>query len=133
MTNAPYPIRLDPELSNIPRSMILAHDAQCEHNHGHSLEYRESKYGGLTPEEAVAILEDREYARMSILGARRRLLQLVVEFHAKHSFSAMEMILAHLDSATNRAERMRDGHTPVHRGTFNLLLGDLVLLREMLT
>ena len=66
-----------PECPNsVPWGLIEPHDAQAKRNHGQSLR-RLSERGGLAPSEAVAVLEDRRYHRMTDSEAINRLSVLI--------------------------------------------------------
>ncbi len=56
-------------------SAIAGHERQAMRNHGQTLE-RLAERGGLSPAEAVAIIEDRAFERMTLEDAERRLLEL---------------------------------------------------------
>jgi hypothetical protein len=62
----------------IPWSLIAPHEAQAKSNHGQSLE-RLDERGGLTADEAVAVLEDRPWHRMPRAESNARLLELMAE------------------------------------------------------
>lgn len=77
-----FPIRQDDEIKTVPWAMLEEHRAQARANHGgRELEDIAIYKGGLTPCEAVAILEDREWERMPFTGATLRLRELVDEWH----------------------------------------------------
>ncbi|CCJ07038.1 Hypothetical protein BN69_1587 [Methylocystis sp. SC2] len=57
---------------SVPMSLLSAHEAQALTNHGQSLAQPRSR-GGLSACEAVAILEDRPWRRMSKVEANRSL------------------------------------------------------------
>ena len=66
MSNRTFPIMNHGEPkccpSSIPWDIIAGHEEQAYHNHGQSLELLASR-GGLSPCEAVAILEDRGWVK----------------------------------------------------------------------
>ncbi len=62
----------------LPWSIIEPHEAQALKNHGQTLE-RLAERGGLSACEAVAILEDRSWHRMSEEDAFIRLANIVKE------------------------------------------------------
>jgi hypothetical protein len=133
MTSFIYPIRLDSEVKYIPRAMITPHDEQCVANHGKSLDVMEQSYGGLTPAEAMAILEDREFARMPLSVARRRLQEMSVVFmHGRTSPSDAAHVNSRLETIVQRLEHMRDGHTVPSRTIFNMVLEDVAMIRRIL-
>ncbi len=69
------PIMDHPELPPIPWEIISPHERQAERNHGQSL-LRLAERGGLGPDEAVAILEDRRWHKMNEISAINRLSEL---------------------------------------------------------
>ena len=62
-----FPIMSGKYLKGIPWSMIAPHEAQAQRNHQQSLE-RLAQRGGLSPDEALVVIEDRRY-----------------DFHASHA------------------------------------------------
>lgn len=66
-------------LSEIPYGMIALHGAQAYRNHSQSID-RLNERGGLSPCEAVAVLEDREWKKMPTGDADLRLILLVEEY-----------------------------------------------------
>jgi len=81
MTEKLFPIRQDDEIKTVPWAMLEEHRAQARANHGgRELEDIAVFKGGLTPCEAVAILEDREWERMPFTAATLRLRELVEEW-----------------------------------------------------
>lgn len=69
------PLR-DIQISIMPVAALAPHEAQALANHGQNLD-RLAQRGGLSLCEAIAILEDRPYARMEPDAARARLRQLL--------------------------------------------------------
>lgn len=65
------PILHDAELKSIPRALLEPHLARCMINTGRTIDQLE----GLTPEEALAIIEDRPWQRMAASEAREQLRQ----------------------------------------------------------
>lgn len=61
---------------SMPWGLIEPHDEQAKKNHGQSLR-RLSERGGLAPSEAVAVLENRHYWRMTDFEAINRLNELI--------------------------------------------------------
>lgn len=61
----------------IPWEVIRPHEAQARHNHGGQSLDRLAERGGLSPSEAVAVLEDRRWHSMLIVDAIRRLVHIV--------------------------------------------------------
>ena len=60
----------------IPWDMLLPHEQQAQKNHYQTLGQL-AEQGGLTPDEVVAILEDRSYYVMDELTAIERLAKLI--------------------------------------------------------
>lgn len=80
----PMPISLGirgPKLEPLPWAIIEPHQKQALRNHGQTLE-RLRERGGLSPCEAVAIIEDRRWRRMQRFDAVERLADLVREASA---------------------------------------------------
>lgn len=71
-----FPIRLDNDVKSIPWAVLSPHEPQALANHGHTLDELAAR-GGLSPEEAVAIMEDRPFERMPFTQARLRLRDLI--------------------------------------------------------
>lgn len=72
--------RLDAQLPRVPASIpwraIEPHRQQAYNNHAQTLE-RLAQRGGLSPGEAVAVMEDREWTSMDMDTAIERLIDLV--------------------------------------------------------
>lgn len=64
----------------LPWRMVEAHQAQARANHGQTVE-RLAERGGLTPDEAVAVLTDRAYAPMTLSIAEEVLDGLLRTYH----------------------------------------------------
>lgn len=72
--------RRNPDLRrSIPWAMIAPHEAQAQHNHSQTLQ-RLAERGGLSPNEAVCVLEDRRRESVEPLDAWERLEKLVQEW-----------------------------------------------------
>lgn len=71
-----FPILKSNVFRAIPWSMLEPHEGQAEKNHYQSLK-RLAERGGLSPCEAVAVLEDRKYHRMSDDEAEMALIRLL--------------------------------------------------------
>lgn len=71
-----FPIRHDDLLKSIPWEVITPHEVQALRNHRMGL-VKLAERGGLTPCEALAVIEGREWERMAFTDARRRLLDYV--------------------------------------------------------
>jgi hypothetical protein len=75
----------------IPWAMIAPHERQARANHYQSLE-RLAERGGLSADEAVAVLSDTAFERRPFKGvdANRRLAEMLVEFAARMPIVAGE-------------------------------------------
>lgn len=73
-----FPIMQTPAegLTTIPLAMIAPHEPQAMKNHGQSLE-RLAERGGLSPGEALSVLEDRRWEAVEPADASARLTALV--------------------------------------------------------
>ena len=70
-------IRALPEYpESIPWALAIAHLEQMNRNHSQTASQL-ARRGGLSPEELVAVLEDRPWRSMSMADACRRLAELV--------------------------------------------------------
>lgn len=120
MTNLrKFPIRLDDRVTSIPWDMIAAHEAQARQNHGLYIEELAAR-GGLTPEEAVAILEDRPFERMPLTASTLRLKALVDEWT-----NPAPVVATRVAGGIALLERLRDGKAVPHRGHYNELIAIL--------
>lgn len=82
MSRAVMPIMSSPFMSEIPFAMIAPHEKQAQRNHWQSLD-RLAERGGLSACEALAILEDRPWARgVSKEDDARLLINKVREWRA---------------------------------------------------
>lgn len=75
-----------PVMLNVPMALLEPHEAQASTNHGQTLA-RLAERGGLSPCEAVAILEDRRWHLMSDDDAYRRLFQHYTQFQQRQNAS----------------------------------------------
>lgn len=119
---AQFPIALDPQLKAVPVSVLAPHEAQALKNHGKNLKTLAAQ-GGLTPEEAVAIIEGRPWERMAFSEARQKLLDYVAGATREPEPAPEESpaILA-INDAIRIAENIRSGLTPPTRHAFNKLI-----------
>lgn len=62
---------------SIPWGVIAPHDSQAQINHGGQTLERLAKRGGLSPDELVAVMEDRKWRPMNMRDAVDRLKQLI--------------------------------------------------------
>jgi hypothetical protein len=74
-------------IKSFPLSVIAPHEAQAKKNHYQTLK-RLAERGGLSPSEAVAVLEDRQWRSMPDDEAWSRLMAIVASkqggAHAEH-------------------------------------------------
>lgn len=82
-----FPIIQDDEIKTVPFDMMDKHDGQARINHGGWGVQALAARGGLTPEEACAILENRAYQEMTKTGAMLALKQHVEQWLAKEGKS----------------------------------------------
>lgn len=73
-----FPIQSGP---SIPWAAIEPHEDQARRNHGQSLEHLAER-GGLSPCEAVAVMESRRWEPMDGAAAVSRLRELAAPFEA---------------------------------------------------
>lgn len=124
MTDGTFPIRLDDKISSVPMALMQKHDVQAVANHGHGLVWIASR-GGLTPEEAVCVLEDKPFERMGATYATLRLMELVNQ----HRGRPVPVLLAvpappigdRLEHALGLVRRLRDGRAVPHKALYNEL------------
>lgn len=88
-----FPIRHDDQLTSIPWDTIAPHEVQALRNHHRSLASLAER-GGLTPCEALAVIEGRPWERMAFTDARRRLADYV------RGASADDATVAAMDAAS---------------------------------
>jgi len=69
--------------ASIPWAMIEPHRKQAAKNHGGQSLERLADRGGLAPDEAIAVLEDRAWTFKESLYARARLEELVRAWEAR--------------------------------------------------
>lgn len=72
----PFPILNDPYLRGIPWAAILPHEKQAQTNHSQTLKGLAGR-GGLSACEAVAILMDRPWSRVSQEWARAKIFSIL--------------------------------------------------------
>lgn len=114
----------------IPWDMIAPHERQAKINHdGQTLE-RLAARGGLSMEEAVAVLEGTTWRDRNRVVARFRLTQLVYAFEG----GLLVQKIAGLESVIARAVRRLggevDGH-PTDRYNFLKRIDELVAIEKM--
>ena len=73
----------------LPWSMIAPHEMQARSNHGGQTLRRLAERGGLGACEAVAVLNDRRWQRMTEADAQRELTALLAAYQAQRSTAAV--------------------------------------------
>lgn len=143
-----FPIRLDQEIKHVPFALMLEHAAQAAANHGGQSVHVLAARGGLTPEEAVAIIEGRPWERMGVTAATLRLRELVGDWNSLNQYyEFLEDGLAKVgtamlgDRATilhgravhalGLARQMRDGRRVVSKANWNELITALEGVQEL--
>lgn len=128
-----FPIRLDDdEVRQIPWAMLEEHSRQFAMNFGgRSMEHIASFERGITPAQALAVLEDRKYERMFMPGAAIALKQAVEEWlnrGATPSFHTLDVspkprthifLLTKSAETRRRLELIRDGQLHLTRSHLN--------------
>lgn len=71
--------------NQIPWDLIAPHDKQAQINHGGQTLARLKERGGLSPCEAIAVIEDRKWEQIKYEDSAARLKQLVEEFESKQT------------------------------------------------
>lgn len=131
-----FPIRHDDLLKSIPWEVITPHELQALRNHRMGL-VKLAERGGLTPCEALAVIEGREWERMAFTDARRRLLDYVRGAADDKTVAALDaattpaaLNLEDLTAAIRMVENIRDGIQSPTRWNCNRLLATLERVRE---
>lgn len=121
-TPATFPIRHDDQLTSIPWGVIAPHEVQALRNHHRSLASLAER-GGLTPCEALAVIEGRPWERMAFTDARRRLVDYVRGVADDGTASAPDALnLEDLRAAIRLVEDFRDGRQHPTRWNCNRLM-----------
>lgn len=107
-----------PIYSSIPWAMIAAHERQAQHNHSQTVS-RLAERGGLSACEAVAVLQDRDYRRMTDQSAYATLAELVAAWNRRASPSGG---LGSLPKTA--APQVQDGEMKALMGRALLRFGD---------
>ena len=76
--------RIPGQPTEIPWAMIVPHEAQALRNHGQQDLKELARRKGLSPCEAVAVLEDRRWIPMSWQDATDHLNELLTEWSNQH-------------------------------------------------
>lgn len=66
----------------VPWELIAQHERQAQSNHSQSLE-RLAERGGLSPCEALAVIEDRQWRKMDQVVANTLLLAKIIDWMPK--------------------------------------------------
>lgn len=121
-----FPIALDDVVKSIPWHLLEPHAAQAIKNHGKTLETLAAQ-GGLSPEEALAIIEARPWERMGFSEARRQLLDYVAgaSGSAPPAAEGGDTLAADLEAVISTIKAMRDSRSGVSRWQFNKVLTTL--------
>lgn len=126
-TPATFPIRHDDQLTSIPWDVIAPHETQALRNHHRSLASLAER-GGLTPCEALAVIEGRPWERMAFTDARRRLVDYVRGVADDETVAALDaasapdaLNLEDLRAAIRLVEDFRDGRQHPTRWNLNRL------------
>ena len=67
----------------VPWDFIAEHEAWCRANHDQSAT-RLAQRGGLSPAEMCAVVENRQWHRMTLEESTTRLVELLSEWNARH-------------------------------------------------
>lgn len=111
-----FPIMLDAEIKSVPWAVMGPHETQAFRNHHKNLEDLAAR-GGVTPEEAVAIIEGRAWMRMPFTEARDRLAGYVRAVEPAPADIKRDPIREALELVRN----MRDGRADKAKHNFNKL------------
>ena len=112
-----FPIKNDLEIKSIPWAVLKPHELQALRNHAQGLDRLASK-GGVTPCEAVAIIEGRPWHRMPFGEARDTLMGYV-----RKAMGEMPTDIKRdpIREALELVRNMRDGRATNTRYNFNKL------------
>ena len=102
----------------IPWRLIAPHERQAQRTHSQTLE-RLAERGGLSPCEAMAVLEDREWCRMVPTEARAQLAALLEADAAGPLREALGLLLLddgqdELEDPCGHAERAATGYARIN-------------------
>ena len=112
-----FPIKNDLEIKEIPWAVLKPHELQALRNHAQGLDRLASK-GGVTPCEAVAIIEGRPWHRMPFGEARDTLMGYV-----RKAMGEMPTDIKRdpIREALELVRNMRDGRADKAKHNFNKL------------
>lgn len=114
-----FPIIQDPEILSVPWALMAPHGAAALVNHSQTLA-RLADRGGLTPAEAVAIIEDRRYMVMASWVARDRLREYARQYESPPTLRAQDVA-----EALELAKAVRDNPGAPARYRLNKLIAIL--------
>ena len=109
-----FPIMHDTEIKSVPWAVMAPHEAQAQANHHQSLEQLASR-GGLSPCEAVAIIEHRAWFRMPFTEARDKLMGYLAPTEPT------DIKRDPIREALELVRNMRDGRADKAKHNFNKL------------
>jgi len=90
MTRSIMPIMSSALISEIPFAMNAPHESQAQRNHRQSLD-RLAERGGLSPDEAIAIIEGRKWGSVKFcIENERYLINLVRQWRAVNQEAGKE-------------------------------------------
>ena len=116
-----FPIKNDLEIKSIPWAVLKPHELQALRNHAQGLDRLASK-GGVTPCEAVAIIEGRPWHRMPFSEARDTLMGYVRKaMGATLRVEPTDIKRDPIREALELVRNMRDGRAANTKYNFNKL------------
>ena len=118
-TERRFPILHDIEIKSIPWAVMGPHEIQALRNHAQGLD-RLAARGGVTPEEAVAIIEGRPWHRMPFSEARDTLMSYVAKVGDTRLRPA-DIKRDPIREALELVRNMRDGRADKAKHNFNKL------------
>lgn len=119
ITERRFPILHDTEIKSIPWAVMEPHELQALRNHAQGLD-RLAARGGVTPEEAVAIIEGRPWKRMPFSEARDTLMGYVAKVGDTRLRPA-DIKRDPIREALELVRNMRDGRADKAKHNFNKL------------
>lgn len=81
-------------IQSVPWVMVAPHAKQAEYNHSQTLEGLAQR-GGLSPDELIAVLEDRKWYRMPMLEANDK-LKSYIELYEQEENKRLKDLLRNL-------------------------------------
>lgn len=119
ITECRFPILHDTEIKSIPWEVMEPHELQALRNHAQGLD-RLAARGGVTPEEAVAIIEGRPWKRMPFSEARDTLMGYVAKV-GDTRLKPTDIRRDPIREALELVRNMRDGRADKAKHNFNKL------------